>query len=50
MKRRKKTDERKQVYISPDIQTLEIELSQNILAASGNGSTDNLQDFEWENW
>lgn len=42
----KKAHDEKQVYISPDVEMIEIEIEQNILAASG----DSLQDFVWEDW
>lgn len=45
-----KTKVKEQVYISPDLQVLEIELRQNILAASGEVNVDGLKDFESEYW
>lgn len=46
----KKAHDEKQVYISPNVEMIEIEIEQNILAASGVGSGDSLQDFVWEDW
>lgn len=50
MKNKKKLSEEK-TYIAPDIDVVNIELEQNILqAASGTGETQQLNNFDWEDW
>jgi len=47
MKKIKNTNE---PYLRPNCEVIEIDIEQNILSASGTGKTEQLNDFNWEDW